>query len=105
MRNIVASIGELLSYQEAAFDHTPIGFGGSAKNFSRAPRGASDVYLAQSNNAKLAFTYVLCCSKKHGILPGYYIIPDKVASKATIKDLQAKGLIPKRILWETNDSG
>ena len=105
MRDIVASIKELLSYSEAAFDNTPIGYGRASKGFSRAPRGASDVYLAQSNNAKLAFTYVLCCSKKHGILPGYYIIPDKVASKATIKDLQAKGLIPKRILWETNDSG
>ena len=105
MPEIVASIGDLLSYSEVPFDHTPIQFGGSSQLFTRAPKGASDVYIAQSNNPKLSFTYVLCCSKKHGLLPGYYIIPEHVASKATIRDYQSKRIIPPGIRTESIESG
>ena len=97
MRNIVGSIGELLSFSEVAFDHTPIGYGGVSKAFTRAPRGASDVYISQSSNSKLAFTYVLCCSKMYGCLDGYYLFPDTVISKAQLKDLQNKGIIKSKI--------
>ena len=105
MRQLVASVGDLLSYSEVAYDHTPIQFGGSSQSFTRAPKGASDVYIAQSNNAKLSFTYVLCSSKKHGLLPRYYKIPEHVASKATIRDYQSKGIIPPGIRIESNESG
>ena len=105
MQKIVASIGELMCYSEAAFDHTAINFGGSTRSFTRAPRGVSDVFKAQSTNPKLSITYVLCASKKHGVLPGYYIIPENVASKNVLKDLQIKGEIPTRIQWETNEAG
>ena len=97
MQKIVASVGDLICYSEAAFDHTAVNFGGSTRGFTRAPRGVSDVFKAQSTNPKLAITYVLCASKKYGILPGYYIIPDTVASTNTMKDLQIKGIIPSRI--------
>ena len=105
MRSIVASIANLLCHFEAAFDHTSIKFGGGSRHFKRAPRGTSDVFMAQSNNSKLAITYVLCASRGHGVLPGFYIIPETIASKATLTDFQRKGLIPSRIEWETNDSG
>ena len=105
MRRMVASVADLLSYQEAAYDHTTIKFGKSSRRFTRAPKGTSDVYKAQSNNPKLALTYVLCASKKLGLLPGYYIIPETIASKAKLRDLQAKDELPKRIAWETNESG
>ena len=105
MREIVSSVGKLLSYFEAAFDHTSIKFGGGTKHFKRAPRGSSDVFLTQSNNPKLAITYVLCASRQYGVLPGYYIVPKNIASKSQLTDLQLKGVIPKRIDWETNDSG
>ena len=101
----MASVGDLLSYSEVAYDHTPIQFGGSSQSFTRAPKGASNVYIAQSNNAKLSFTYVLCCSKKHVLLSGYYIIPEYVASKATIRDYQSKGMIPLGIRIESNEWG
>ena len=90
---IINSIGELLCYSEAAFDHTPINYGSSGRSFTRAPRGVSNVYKAQSVNPKLTLTYVMCCSKKYGVLPGYFIIPEKAASKSLLKDLQAKGEI------------
>ena len=105
MRDIVASISNLLCNFEAAFDHTSIKFGGGSRHFKRAPRGTRDVFLAQSNNAKLAITYVLCASRGHGVLPGFYIIPKNIASKSTLTDMQSKGLFPSRIAYETNDSG
>ena len=91
MREIVSSIGELLSYSEAAFDHTGVQFGGLARKFTRAPRGAKDVYKSSSNNPKLSITYVLCASKKLGALPGYYIIPESVASTEVYKNAYAMG--------------
>jgi len=86
MRELVGKVSELLSYTEAAFDHTAIQFGGSSKKFTRAPRGVKDVFKAASVNTKLCITYVLCASKKYGTLPGYYIIPEAIASKSVLKD-------------------
>ena len=97
MQEIVSTIGELMSYTKVAFDHTPILYGGASKSFSRAPRGASDVFQSQSNNAKLSFTYVLCCSKKYGALQGYYIFPESVISKVSLNDMQTQGLIPSHL--------
>ena len=97
MRDIVASISNPLCYFEAAFDHTTIKFGGGSRHFKRAPRGARDVFMAQSNNPKLAITYVLCASRGHGVIPGFYIIPKNIASKSKLAHLQSKGLIPNRI--------
>ena len=97
MSKMVSDVSDLLSYEEAAFDHTGIQFGHSTRSFTRAPRGVKDVFKAKSINPKLSLTYVLCASKKHGILPGYYIIPENVASKAKVADLQTKGVIPNHI--------
>ena len=105
MKEIVSSVAKLLPYFEAAFDHTTIKFGRGAKHFKRAPRGASDVFMAQSHNSKLAVTYVLCASRNYGALPGYFIIPKSIASKSMLTDLQNKGVISRRVDWETNESG
>jgi len=105
MRDILSSIGDLLSKWQVAFDHTTINYGKGSTNFKRAPKGTSNVFQATSTNTKLCMTYVLCVSKHYGVLPGYYIIPEKQASKALIRDLQAKGEISNTIYWETNESG
>ena len=97
MLPIVASIGGLMSHWEAAFDHTGINFGSGTRKFKRAPRGVHDVYNARSINSKLSITYVLCASRKHGMLPGYYIISEKIASAKMMTDLQNKGIIPRHI--------
>ena len=97
MSDIISSVGDLLSNWEVAFDHTSINFGKGTRAFKRAPKGTSDVYLTQSSNPKLALTYVLCASKEYGVLPGYYIVPEQYASKAVMKDLQAKGEIHRGI--------
>ena len=34
-----------------------------------------------------------------------YIIPDSIASKAKVRDLQTKGEIPARVAWEINEAG
>ena len=86
MKDLVGKVSELLSYAEAAFDRTAVQFGGSSKKFTRAPRGVKDVFKAGSVNTKLSITYVLCASKMYGTLPGYYIIPDAIASKSVLKD-------------------
>ena len=97
MRDILSSVGDLLSTWEVAYDHTTIKYGKGSVNFKRAPKGTSNVFQKSSTNTKLAITYVLCASKQYGVLPGYYIIPDKQASKALLRDLQAKGEISKGV--------
>ena len=53
MQKIMASVGELICYSEASFAHTTVNFGGSTRGFTRATRGVSDVFMAQSTNLKL----------------------------------------------------